>query len=143
VTTRGGATALAVIVLAVVALVVVIAIVVIDPPRQRLRSLDERRTDDLGSIGQGVEMYWTEHKVLPADLAELGKERNLGRVPVDPETAAPYEYEPVGEYEYRLCATFALDTLETDPGDLSYPDGWLHGAGRHCFDRSVERLVRP
>jgi len=133
----GSARLLLVVISAVVALVVIVAIVIIDPPAQRLRSLDSRRTDDLGSLQRGIELYWNEHKSLPAGLAELVRERELGPLPTDPETGASYEYEPVGESTYRLCANFALDTREEGTRGSSYPDQWAHGSGRQCLERTV------
>ncbi len=134
---RGGARLLALVVSTVVAAAVATAIVVIDPRTRRLASLDSRRVTDLTEIQDRIEAYWKRHQSLPPDLAALTEEPGLGRLPQDPETATPYEYEP-DDPHYRVCATFALDSQETDPPSWQYSKLWAHGAGRFCYDLKVE-----
>lgn len=135
-TSRGGARLLVAIVCAVVAAVVATAIVVIDPPSQRLRSLDSRRVSDLSEIERRIDAHFERHGALPEDLAALDREPGLGRIPEDPEGRGPYEYEPGTPPSYRLCATFALDARDRD-GPV-YGTLWAHGAGRFCFDLEAE-----
>ena len=133
-------------VLAGAATVVVIATVIagliaIGPPGlQRERKLDKRRVHDLATLTRLLNVYLITTLRLPPDLDTLAKSPGV-RVPTDPQTGAMYEFIATGDKTYRLCAVFSLDT-SLDPRTDYYPieDKWLHGAGRTCFDRNVDKV---
>jgi hypothetical protein len=138
-TSTNGNKILAAVVTIIVIGAVITAIVLLDPPGvQRQRKMDARRIDDLINIQRAAEVYWTRHKVLPPDLARLGKESGIVVPANDPETGAPYIYEVTGPKSYRLCAVFARDTAEKHAMP-SYQIQWAHGAGRHCFDLKIPK----
>lgn len=108
------------------------------PAEQRLRSLDAKRLQDLGSIVSAVSVYQAHHKRLPASLDELSKDDDIGFASKDPATGAAYEYEASEGNVFLVCATFARAS-EEDGGRpaSSYrrPAQWTHGVGRQCFYR--------
>jgi hypothetical protein len=118
---------------------IIAAIVVMGPPsQQRLMRLDERRVEDLNRIAMIVDVHRTQHDRLPASLAELGAQPGV-RLPQDPESRKPYDYEVLGPAEYRLCAQFDTDTSSAaDPRPWLDAD-WAHGTGRQCFKRRTTR----
>jgi hypothetical protein len=134
---------LAAVVSLAIAAAVIIAIVIIDPSRQRLRTLDERRLDDLMGTRRQLDVYWKRHHALPSDLARLMQEPGFGKATLDPETGAGYDYEIKDADSYRLCATFALDSGD-DPDRRHGRNAseWAHPAGRFCFDLDVDQTDR-
>ena len=135
---RAGVAATIAAVLAIVAGLITLG----TPSHARERRLDELRTEDLARLSDAVDEYWTRHAALPPTLDSLVSQRQLDRVPADPQTNSAYTYLASGERSYRLCATFAqpFDSASTRP----YADGvelgkhsWRHGAGESCFDLTV------
>lgn len=131
--------------LAGAATVVVIAtliagLIAIGPPGlQRERKLDKRRVQDLTTLTRLFNVYWLAKLQLPPDLDTLAKSPGV-RLPTDPQTGENYEFVKTGEKTYRICAVFSLDT-SAEPRTDYYPTGerWLHGAGRTCFDRDINK----
>jgi hypothetical protein len=135
--------------IAIVASIVVVASIVAAisitglPPQQRLQRLDERRITDLDRIADAIDWYRGVNKRLPADLAELAKYRGRSLSIADPESGEAYGYERVGDAAYRLCARFATSSADAlDPPPAWSPDGWVHAAGRQCFDRKLDPLPK-
>lgn len=135
---RAGVAATIAAVLAIVAGLITLG----TPSHARERRLDELRTEDLARLSDAVDEYWTKHAALPSTLDSLVSQRQLDRVPTDPQTDSAYTYLASGERSYRLCATFAqpFDSAST----RHYADGvdlgkhsWRHGAGESCFDLTV------
>lgn len=126
--------------IAVAASIVVVATIVAaiaimgSPSRQRLLRLDERRVDDLQRIVTAIDAYDRQHGAAPPTLAALAAEPGV-RLPSDPESGRPYDYERLGESEYRLCAEFRTDTADATEPQPWQPADWAHGAGRQCFKR--------
>lgn len=117
------------------------AVAVMDPPtRQRAERMDARRVEDLQELARRLDAHFDAHAQLPAQLSVVAD--GPGRDVVDPGTGRPYAYEVTGDRAYRLCATF-----ETDGGDPGHPVpphyDWRHDAGRQCFAREVQDVVRP
>lgn len=138
----GGRGRLLVIVAAVaVAATVAAAVMVIGSPMaQRASKLDARRVADLRRIETAIGEHAKLHDALPRDLGALlpGAGRTLATV--DPETGAAYGYEAVDRRRYRLCADFTTDSRDpVRQAEPVYDDTWLHPAGRHCFERRLER----
>jgi hypothetical protein len=137
---ESGSTRLAIVVSLAMLAAVSIAILIIDPPRQRLRRLDERRLDDLMRTRSLVDVYWKRHQTLPSDLGRLMQEPGFGRASLDPETGAGYDYEIKDADSYRLCAAFALDSGDDADGLRGRAASeWVHPAGRFCFDLDVDK----
>ena len=123
----------AVVVLAVVA-VVATGIVLIGPPgEERGRRLDQRRVNDLTSIGYAVTRYWQTNKRLPESIEEMARESGIADpFSRDPISGEPYSYRQFDSTSYELCATFNAASASGTGGDP-----WSHGAGRRCFRRTL------
>ena len=124
----------------VIATVVAAIVVMGSPSAQRESRLDERRVRDLDRIAGAVRNHAEQHGALPADLATLAKRPGQRISFVDPKDGSPYAYEVTGARNFRLCAVFATDTATT-PANLEFEPGddWIHGVGRHCFDRNARK----
>jgi hypothetical protein len=108
----------------------------LDPPGEnRARSLDRDRIWRLTWTENAINSHYRLHKKLPANLEELESgSQYLRRVQYqDPGTGKPFEYEVVGERDYRLCAVF--ERSSEDEPLLNY--GRKHTAGRNCFDQKL------
>lgn len=129
--------------LAIAASAVVIATVVAamllmgSPESQRESRLDRKREQDMERIATAINTRARAGKPLPASLEILSSEPGLRLAVSDPQTGVSYAYTITGSDRYRLCAVFTTDT-----GDKSrqgwVDQDWLHGAGRHCFERKVD-----
>lgn len=109
------------------------------PQTQRLFKYDDQKINDLININNAVDNYYSMRQVLPKDFAELATINYYMSV-VDAETQKPYEYIVTGNNSYQLCAEFNKASNEDTVSSQAYPMGgfsWTHGAGRHCFTRSV------
>lgn len=141
---RGGALLLGGVVLAVLAVVGVALLVLESPAEQRQRRLDERRVDDLRSIANAVDLYWTEEGSLPPDLDSVADWQGLDVETTDPVTGAPYGYTLTGDDSYELCATFATTDPTPEAGTAWRRHGnvWHHPAGEHCFELETDSVTR-
>ncbi|OGN16972.1 MAG: hypothetical protein A3C88_01895 [Candidatus Yanofskybacteria bacterium RIFCSPHIGHO2_02_FULL_50_12] len=125
------------------------------PQNQRLVRFDERKVSDLASIQSYlVYTYWQQKGALPASLSELSDPISSFMVPNDPQTGQPYEYRRKGERAFQLCAEFNLPSQEIQKGSSIEPlparpdyyprnENWEHGAGRTCFDRTIDPDLYP
>jgi len=110
------------------------------PGTNRLRSIDQRRLENLSGIANCVEGRWIERGEFLKTLDEIIKSENCSYIPLsafnDPQTGAPYEYKQVDADTYALCATFALEDSE---GASQYfgDRRWQHDAGDTCFERDL------
>ena len=143
----GGRT-LALAAVAVAAATVAVSVYLIgSPTTQREVRIDQRRVHELQQIGQLVELYAREHGTLPTDLATLAGQPGQRMATADPASGQAYRYEPVGERQYRLCATFSTDTAQPQAPIGRAPSAdaaaWNHPAGPHCFERRLDPAVRP
>jgi hypothetical protein len=131
----GGLRWLVVAVTLVVVATLVAGIVAVGPPSQaRKRKLDDARVDDLVRIEAAVKRYADQHAAVPPALSALDEAPGLRVHGTDPETGAAYEYEPVGEHAYRLCAVFSAAS-DDNGSSRRYPaETWHHGIGRQCFE---------
>lgn len=130
--------------LAIAASVVVIATVVAamlamgSPGSQRESRLDRKREQDMERIAMAIDIRTDAGKPLPSDLASLAREPGRRLSIADPATNMPYVYQTTGDHSYRLCAVFTTDTAQESRKAWIDQD-WLHGPGRHCFDRKADR----
>jgi hypothetical protein len=98
------------------------------PGLQRLANMDQVRIEDLNLVSQAVRRHYAAFGTLPATLANLGNAFDLRLN--DPETRMVYEYRPLDERRFQLCAVFSTDNrteAQRSPRDRA------HGAGRQCF----------
>jgi uncharacterized membrane protein len=143
----------------VVAAIVSGFIAVGSPAKQRGLRFDNQRLSDLSNIQWQVISYWQQKGMLPAKLTDLEDKLSGSTIPKDPETRAVYEYSKSAPLTFQICATFSYPTQDTEgrgefgygggsvyPSyDMSYPypgggidENWAHGAGRTCFDRTID-----
>jgi hypothetical protein len=106
------------------------------PADERVRQLDQRRVEDLDRISRAVDVYWTRRQQLPSVVEDLRETGVL--VPSDPISGAPYEYRPLEENTYELCAQFERPSSE--PGRPGIEGFWSHGNGRQCFRREARNV---
>ncbi len=109
-------------------------LVIGSPAEQRMRRLDERRTEDLQTLSNAVRLYWSRHQRLPASLEEVERDQGENATRWDPVTREPYEYRIDAPKAYSLCARFDRASLEAG----RQPDTWWHDAGRYCFARASQ-----
>lgn len=116
------------------------------PQEERLRKFDDQRAQDLQLIQNQIVNFWQAKNVLPAALADLRDSLSGMIIPVDPETKQAYEYTVVNPttFAFELCAVFnrASDSVSpsvTYPSMLPGGDNWQHGAGRVCFERTIDK----
>lgn len=102
------------------------------PAEQRLIRLDTQRLADLQTIVHAMDLYKHDHEVLPAALADLVDGRRLSRLPTDPVTGIPYDYEIQSATRYTLCAQF-----DRASGGGKTDDFWAHGQGQKCYVLNV------
>jgi len=125
------------------------------PQKQRMLRDDETRINDLTHIQSQVTEYYRTTASLPENLNELDDPLLGSHIPTDPHTNEPYEYQKIDEHSFVLCTSFALPMSE-NPASARSPwgynsDDWQHGAGRTCFERTInpdrlppyEKTLRP
>jgi hypothetical protein len=136
-----GRSVLAAAVGAAVLAAVAAGLILLGPPsEERGRKLDDQRIAELRAVAGAIDRYWIRHDSLPPSLEALANERDVSVSLQDPETRQPYEYRPLDDGTYELCADFAQDSSDDEQppvgdrdSDAAYPGFWSHGAGRHCF----------
>lgn len=96
------------------------------PAHQREIGADRRRVEDLRAIARELHL---RGGTLPPSLADIRADR------ADPVTGAEYEYRPINETRYELCATFREPT-QREMFDAPF---WRHGAGRQCYALDTTR----
>lgn len=128
----------------VAALVVVGAFRVGSPEASRLRKADARRVEDLQSIQSGLFNYWMGTKALPEDLKAIEDDIAGFKIPADPESDEAYAYEKKSDDTFVLCATFETErkgAVSEAPRGGYLNESWDHGAGRVCFDRTINKEI--
>ena len=77
---------------------------------------------------------------LPMSLDELPQVYSPN--PIDPVSQEPYEYTPLGETAYELCATFNAEAREGETKDYYGPRIFNnHPAGRFCFTLDASKSL--
>lgn len=120
------------------------------PQAERARRFDEQRIQSLQFIQNYIGEFYRAKQRLPQSLTELNDEFRGVIVPPDPETGSEFGYEARGPLVFALCADFNQPSLgQTDnvPKPLSTgpfgPEIWEHGAGRVCFERTIDQDFFP
>jgi hypothetical protein len=120
----------------VVAVSIIAGVILVGSPAEgRREQLDSTRVEDLKRIMSATDSFWERNARLPESLEELTEDARAEVSNVDPGSAEPYDYVVSGEESYELCATF--DGESTAPVRSS-ADFWRHGAGRQCFELTVD-----
>ena len=113
-------------------------LVILGPPsEERINRLDQRRVEDLQRIQEAVNVYRSRHGRLPTSLEELTQEAGIGINGRDPETMDAYEYRPLDERRFELCAVFERESGQASALAAGF---WSHGAGRRCFQPTLREL---
>lgn len=127
-------------------------IIVGTPQAARQYRLDQQRVSDLQSIQYQLTNYYQLKRALPGSLDALNDPLQYYAVPTDPISGAAYEYQKAGDLTFSLCATFSretrLGTERTYPVTAVAPqkgaaESWSHGAGRVCFERTIDPELYP
>lgn len=120
------------------------------PTQERMRKFDSQRVADLQSIQWQIVYFWQTKQELPQALSNLTNDISGFSAPLDPETGAAYGYEVRGQFTFALCADFSQASSEGAGSSIAYPasvDGmpqnWGHGAGRVCFERTIDPDLYP
>ena len=142
-----------------ITIIVIVGIAVIagffvvgSPQEERLRRFDDQRVNDLQLLQMELVNYWQNKQVLPASLSLLKDDIKGFVPPKDPQTGFDYGYEAKGTESFSLCADFSRPSLEemskpaiaVPMGSYGPGENWQHGAGRICFDRTIDKeLYKP
>lgn len=124
------------------------------PGQQRQVRFDEQRVNDLSSLQNEIVNAYATKRVLPVTLKDLTNSISGFTAPTDPVTGQAYEYSVSKPLTFQLCATFAAASLGADAnarmtvpvspyGGSPYGQNWTHGAGRTCFERTIDPANYP
>lgn len=141
---------------ALVAITIIAGFFIVGSPQQaRLYRLDNQKVNDLQNIQYQVVAYWQAKQKLPSTLADLNNSISGFSVPLDPQSSAAYEYKAKGPLSFELCANFNAEARQAATGREMYTpapvggkgmpqqESWQHGAGRTCFDRTIDPDLYP
>jgi hypothetical protein len=121
------------------------------PVTERIRNLDQQRTQRLDSLSYTIDQYYQQERQLPNSLKDLSSAPIYidNTNTIDPETGASFDYLPTATSTYQLCANFGQDSsIDNDNQPQPYgpnPNFWIHGVGHTCFTVKVRGadLVPP
>ncbi len=125
------------------------------PATARLIQFDQQKISDLQNIQYQIVNYWQTKEKLPAALSDLTDNISGYVAPLDPQTKNSYEYnvKNATDLSFELCATFNKEGGDINRyyEQMQYPairDGqnsynWDHGAGRVCFERTIDKELYP
>jgi hypothetical protein len=134
--------------------------VIESPATMRALERDRIRLDALSETAAAIDCYYTYEGGAPDSLAtmrraldERASTTTVGYAcnwyeQLDPATGEPYEYRPLEDASYELCATFDRATPERgDARAFAYSGrtralNAVHAAGRHCYTLEAEALSR-
>jgi len=124
------------------------------PKTARARRLDQIVVSNISSIEADINTYYTDKKVLPANLEALRSDSGVYLDQtwlVDPETKQALVYNKSGEKSFELCATFRTDSHQDIQGQtlapvsspsVSYPGSKVHGIGYQCLSGDLWAAVK-
>lgn len=144
-------------IIAVVAVSIIAGFFILGTPQaERMRRFDDTRVGDLQNLQYQIIGYWQNKGKLPESLDALVDQTQGTRPPVDPETAAAYEYKIIRDKKltFELCANFSTENVSagsenpidvTRPAPVYGPKGgepvewnWQHKIGQTCFERTID-----
>ncbi len=133
------------VVLFVFATIVIGFVLIGSPVQQRLKRLDDQRSNALNAIDSELITYWNQQQDLPDSLAEIEEriyDKNLVK---DPETKEYYTYTKISKDAFKLCANFALENTNERPylnTKYEYINRsgtyYEHAAGTDCYDITLD-----
>ena len=142
-----------IVIVAVIGTIVAGFFIIGSPKTERLRRFDLDRVSRLQGIQYQIINYWRSKEYLPAVLTDLNDKISGFEVPVDPETNQTFEYTIKSADTFELCATFNLVSEEElnkqiapemyQAGLKTGSESWTHGAGRTCFERTIDKQLYP
>jgi hypothetical protein len=123
---------------AAIAIVVVMVLgfrVLGGPGTQRLVRSDERTVRSLAELAQKIQQKWRASNSQLAPTLDSFPEKEKR----DPLTHKPFVYHPKSNTAFELCATFATDNRQQEPGEPE--DAWRHPKGDFCFPLDATQSV--
>jgi hypothetical protein len=114
------------------------------PQEIRRQKQDNIRVSDLQSVQWQIVNYWQQKQSLPGTLAETLDPISGYTLPRDPKTGEQYTYRKTGDMSFELCATFEMEGGQNQSiarpvlDVIAQQDNWQHGAGEHCFERTID-----
>ncbi|NNM84070.1 hypothetical protein HKL94_02560 [Candidatus Parcubacteria bacterium] len=133
----------------VLALLTILAgfLIVGTPAQARSARFDAQRVTDLQTIQSRVADYWQAKQKLPVTLDALESTFPYGSLPVDPQTEKSYTYQILGQFSFKLCATFStanqVNYAPIQTGVRGTQNNWQHGSGQVCFNRIIDPSFYP
>ncbi|HEY4515888.1 MAG TPA: DUF5671 domain-containing protein [Candidatus Paceibacterota bacterium] len=138
---------------AIVSAVLVLASIILgfaimgSPQTQRLVRYDSQKVSDLQNIQWQVLNYWQRIGTMPQNLSQMADPISGFIIPVDPQGSGyEYEYQLIKGNEFKLCATFNLDSKENSLISKPYTpvqENWTHSVGKTCFERTIDPNLYP
>lgn len=125
----------------VLAVIIYIFVTKGTPGTIRAEKFDQTRQQDISRLKGSIENYYFKNKKLPNSVADLAE--GSSSVKKDPETNNDYVYVPGEDLNYQLCATFNLESKETENSRYQnyYDQEFKHPKGYHCFDLKVQKAT--
>lgn len=129
------------------------------PSENKAVRYDGIRVNDFASLKAAIENYYQDNYRLPSSLGELLVVRSktgiayLKKEPKDPMTKTSYQYLPVNQTQYKLCATFETSSDEIAKRKTGIVDNLAdissqiednsHPRGSFCFTRTISQYLQP
>jgi len=119
------------------------------PQSARSVQFDQQKISDLQVIQDQIVYYYQSKEKLPSSLSSINDPISSFKVPIDPQTNQPYEYNVINaeNLTFELCAVFNKEGSD-QYAQYSAPvkgvaDNWAHSAGRICFERTIDKQLYP
>lgn len=103
------------------------------PQDARKKRYDDKRTLDIQMIKSWINAYYNKNNLLPPSILDASTDYNRNgnsKIPTDPETNSEYTYQIVTDKEYKICAVFSTNTMDTTQ---QYSRDYAHPSGSHCM----------
>jgi len=110
-------------IIGVVCLALIIGISFIGVSSRKGPMLDRQRFSDFSNLQTEIENYFTTRGYIPENLDTFSNK--------DPETKLPYDYKPLSDYSYQLCATFSTEKTA------------VHKKGYDCITYELNESDKP
>ena len=118
---------------AVVTVTVILALFIVTVGGVRASALDQKRTSDLSSIQNAIDLYEEEAGRLPISLEDVEVSKLNNGI-------SEYSYRTKGATKYELCSEFLTNTVVPnrengtyERGYANYPAWGDHKAGLYCY----------
>jgi len=119
------------------------------PKTARERRLDQAVISNIYNIESLVNAYYDHYEKLPDTINDLKNDSSTYLDPsilIDPDTKAAIVYEKASDQNYKLCATFRLNSFTdgSGPERVSYPgnNDKNHQAGYQCLNGNLYSIVK-